>query len=136
MTNLNPTGFPHSAWSASDLTNFITNLTVASVNDAVTPAGSSRSGATALSSVINNCPTVGSGTGVVLPSAASVGIGGYVDIYNDDAANALKVYGAGSDTIDAVAGSTGVTLTHAKRCRYTVFAANTWVSAQLGAVSA
>jgi hypothetical protein len=72
---------------------------------------------------------------VTLPAASTVGIGGEVLIFNGGA-NAIKVYGAGSDTIDGAAAATGVTLTNALRCRYIVSASGAWVSAQLGAVSA
>ena len=107
----------------------------ASLNNALTATGTTRADALALTKAVNRLTTVAASTGVVLPSAATVGIGGVVEIYNDGA-NVAKVYGPGSDTIDGTAGSTGVNLTNAKRCRYRVVAANTWISAQLGVVSA
>ena len=106
-----------------------------SVGNALTAAGTTRADALALTKAVNRITTAAASTGVTLPSAATVGIGGIVYIYNDGA-NAIKVYGAGSDTIDGTAGSTGVTLTNAKRCVYICVAANTWISAQLGVVSA
>jgi hypothetical protein len=51
-------------------------------------------------------------------------------------ASPVKVYASASETIDGVAGATGVTLTNALRCEYEFVAANTWISAQLGVVSA
>lgn len=109
---------------------------IQSVANALTAVGTTRANALALTKAINNITVTGSGTGVVLPSAATVGIGGDVIVFNSDATNAAKVYGAGSDTIDGVAGATGVTLSNAKRCIYVCVAANTFISAQLGVVSA
>lgn len=105
------------------------------VANALTAAGTTRANALVLAASINNITTAAASTGVVLPPAAQVGIGGTVYVYNAGA-SVIKVYGAGSDTIDSVAGATGVSLTNAKRCQYTVVAAATWVSAQLGVVSA
>ena len=73
--------------------------------------------------------------GITLPLASTVGIGGSVVIWNAGA-SAARIYGSGSDTIDGVAGTTGVVLTNAKRAQFLVVAAATYVSAQLGAVSA
>lgn len=102
---------------------------------ALTAAGTSRTDALALTSQLNFVATAALNTGVNLPSAATVGIGGYVSVFNAGA-NPIKVYAPGSDTIDGTAGSTGVTLTNAKRCEFYVSAAATWISAQLGVVSA
>jgi len=104
-----------------------------STGNALTAAGSSRTDALALTNQINNITTAAASTGVILPS--SVAIGTIVTIFNAGA-NAIKVYGAGSDTIDGVAGATGVPLTNAKRCIYIAVATATWISAQLGVVSA
>jgi hypothetical protein len=106
-----------------------------SVSASVTAAGTTRADATALTSEINDLTTVALNTGVILPASATVGIGGFVVVFNNGA-NPAQVYGAGSDTIDSVAGSTGVPLTNAKRCIYYCIAANTFISAQLGVVSA
>ena len=104
------------------------------VDAGLTAAGTTRADALALTKAINVVGTAAASTGVVLPSAATVGIGGSVIVFNDGA-NAIKVYGAGSDTIDGVAGSTGVTLTNALRCEFYVTAAATFKSAKLGATS-
>lgn len=113
----------------------VTYLDLSTAN-ALTALGSTRADALALTKAINNVTVVASGNGVILPSAAVVGIGGSVLVFNSDASDALKVYAAGSDTIDTVAGSTGVTLTATKRCLYFCVAANTFISAQLGVISA
>lgn len=106
-----------------------------SVASGLTAAGTTRANALALTASINVITTAAASTGAVLPAAATVGAGGEVIIFNDGA-SAIKVYAAGSDTIDGTAGATGVTLTNAKRCAYFVTAALTWESAQLGVVSA
>lgn len=103
----------------------------------LTATGSNQATALALTKVINVVTTAAASTGVTLPSAATVGIGGYVIIFNAGA-NPIKVYGAvgSSDTIDGAAAATGVTLTNALRCEYYVTAAGVYRSAQLGVVSA
>lgn len=106
-----------------------------SVGNALSGAGTLVSDATQLAKQINNVTTAASGTGVILPLVSAAGIGGIV-IVNNAGANALKVYGAGSDTIDGVAAGTGVALTNGKRAMYIPVAAATWISAQLGVVSA
>lgn len=106
-----------------------------SVGAGLTAVGTNRATALVLTSLLNVITAAAGGTGVLLPSAASVGLGNSVLIFNDGA-SAIQVYGAGSDTIDTIAGATGVVLTNAKRCQYWVTAALTWESAQLGVVSA
>lgn len=101
----------------------------------LTAAGNNRATGLQLAKAINIIGTAAASTGVVLPLAADVGIGGTVRVFNAGA-NAIKVYALGSETIDGTAGSTGVTLTNALRCEYIVTSATAWVSAQLGAVSA
>jgi hypothetical protein len=106
-----------------------------SVGNALTAVGTTRADALALTKNINNVTAAGAGTGVVLPAVSAAGVGAAVVVFNAGA-NAMQVYGAGSDTIDGVAGSTGVPLTNAKRAIFYAVAANTWISAQLGVVSA
>lgn len=104
------------------------------VSAGLTAVGTNRATSLALTSSINVVGTAASGTGVTLPSAATVGVGGTVIVFNDGA-NPIKVYGDGSDTIDGVAAATGVTLTNALRCEFYVTAAATFKSAKLGATS-
>ena len=128
----------------NDLTDAINNILGGStgfiqqtVATGLTAAGTNQATALALTKGINVISTAAASTGVSLPAAATVGIGGSVMIFNDGA-SAIKVYSAVGilDTIDGTAGATGVTLTNALRCRYTVTAALTWKSSQLGVVSA
>lgn len=105
------------------------------VGNALTAVGTNRATALALTATVNNITTATASTGVTLPSAATVGIGARLTIFNAGA-SPIQVYGAGSDTIDTVAGVTGVPLTNAKRAVFYVVAAATWISAQLGVVSA
>ncbi len=103
-----------------------------SAANALTAAGTNRATALQLAAEINRLTTTASGTGVLLP----VGVVGMVVTVYNAGANVAKVYAAGSETIDGTAGSTGVNLTNALRCEYTYIATNTWISAQLGVVSA
>ncbi len=106
-----------------------------SVGNALTAIGTNVGTALQLAKQINNVTTAAGGTGVILPTVAAAGIGAVV-IVNNAGANPIQVYGAASDTIDGVAAATGVPLTNAKRCMYIAVAAATWISAQLGVVSA
>lgn len=100
-----------------------------SIASGLTAVGSSRADALVLTAQENIVATAASAAvGVVLPSAAAVGIGGKCRVYNDGPANAFHVYAAGSDTIDGTAGATGKNLTNAFYCDYLVTAANTFVS--------
>lgn len=109
----------------------LTGLLKTSVETSISSAGTTRTDATPLTKQTNNLTTVGSGEGVILPASAA----GQNIIINNAGANAVKVYGAGSDTIDGTAGSTGVTLTNGNRAIFMCVAANTYISAKLGAVS-
>jgi len=108
-----------------------TGYRMASVGNALTAAGTTRTDALVLTKEVNNVTTAASGTGVVLPAGVA---GMKIKIYNNGA-NLIKVYANGSDTIDGTAGSTGVSLTNALRCEYECVATNTWLSAKLGATS-
>lgn len=106
-----------------------------SVGNALTAVGTNRATSLALTKQVNNVTSAAGGTGVTLPSVTAAGIGSEITIFNAGA-NLIQVYGAGSDTIDGVAAATGVPLTNTKRCLYRAVAAATWVSAQLGVISA
>ncbi len=112
-----------------------TGYAAQSVGNALTAVGTDRATSLALTKQVNNVTTAGSGTGVTLPTVAAAGIGAIL-VLNNAGANAIQVYGAGSDTIDGAAAATGVPLTNTKRSLYIAVAAATWISAQLGVVSA
>lgn len=108
--------------------------TINSTANALTALGTNRATSLAIlgNSILHVFSTVAAGTGVTLPAGV---VGMHMIIFNAGA-SVLQVYGNGSDTIDTVAGATGVPLTNAHRCHYWCVAANTWISAQLGVVSA
>lgn len=103
------------------------------VDQTVTALGTNRATAYAITGQITNVTTAAASTGVVLPAATKPGMKRL--IFNAGA-NPIQVYGNGTDTIDTVAGSTGVPLTNTKRAIFYCFAVGVWVSAQLGVVSA
>lgn len=103
-----------------------------SVGNALTAVGTNRATALQLAKEVNNVTTAGAGTGVILPVGV---VGMRISVFNGGA-NAAQVYASGSETIDTVAGSTGVPLTNTKRADFFFVATNTWISAQLGVVSA
>lgn len=97
-------------------------------------AGGGQSGATQLQYGMNRVSTVGSANdSVALPIAVA---SAWVLLVNDGA-NAAKVFAknGSSDTIDGITGSTGVTITNAKRDLFYCLTAGAWISL-LGAKSA
>jgi hypothetical protein len=101
-------------------------------SNAGTATGTTRADALQLSGDFKRLSTVASGTGVILPTGV---IGMAITIVHSGA-NPVKVYANGSETIDGVAGSTGVTLTNGARCLYWFSAANTWHSMMFNGTSA
>lgn len=115
------------------------NASFARLNLSVAPAlvastTHSIAGGTPCTAQINKFATVansGDAGTLVLTSP-----GDFQDVYNDGA-NPMAVYPPNSSTaIDGGSAGASVTLTNAKRCRYTLMAANTIESAQLGVPSA
>jgi hypothetical protein len=106
-----------------------------SVGNALTAVGTNRATALQLAAEFNNVTVAASGTGVLLPVGV-VGMSVYVFADSGIAGAAIQVYATASETIDTVAGSTGKVLTKGNRCMYKFVAANTWISAQLGVISA
>lgn len=103
---------------------------VNSIETGLVATGTTRADALQLQAAINILETVAAGTGVRLKDIDS---GGIQTVYNDGA-NPVQVYA--TDTIDGVAAATGVPLANAKRAIFTRKPDGTWISAQLGAVSA
>jgi hypothetical protein len=106
-----------------------------SVGAALTAVGTNRGTGLQLAKEFNYVSTAATGTGVILPVGV-IGMEIWVFVDSGIAGAAVQVYASGSETIDTVAGSTGVPLTKANRCIFKFIAANTWVSAQLGVASA
>lgn len=104
-----------------------------SVTDGITAqADGTKANATALTSAVNRVSTVaGAADSVLLPATSIADVGIEVEIINDGSA-ALQVFGANSDTIDAVATATGVALTNATRAKFTLIShsgtVGAWVS--------
>lgn len=108
-----------------------TGYHIGSVAQSLTSTGTTRADALQLAAQYNNVTTAGASTGVILPAGTP---GMEITLFNSGAST-IKVYGSGSDTIDGTAGSTGVSLTNANRCKYFCLAANVWLSAKMGVVS-
>lgn len=70
------------------------------------------------------------GDSVVLPSAVA---GSVVYMLNADSADAVKVYGKGSDTINGTAGATGVSYAAAKRVLFIAVTNGVWIANVLAA---
>ena len=71
---------------------------------ALTATGTSRTDALALTAQTNQVTVGATTTGVVLPPSATVGVGGFCRVYNDNGANAIHVYAASSTLIGSTAG--------------------------------
>lgn len=104
----------------------------------ITAIGTTQATAYQLTGNMNNITTAASGTGVNLGVAASRSgqVGEWAFIANNGA-NPVTVYApqGTSDTIDGVAGATGVTLTNAFTCFFYCVAAGVWISGGRGAKS-
>jgi hypothetical protein len=99
---------------------------------AVTAAGTTQGTATALTADQNNVATGTANQGVVLPTGVP---GMRVLVWNSTGAT-IKIYPAGTGTIDGGGASAAVTLTSAHRAaEFFCQSANTWVSAIVGAAS-
>ena len=132
FTTLSSTGLATLASAAVTANITVGGYVAGSVGNALTAAGTTRADALQLAKQVNNITTAGANTGVILPVGV---VGMRITVFNGGA-NAIKVYASASETIDGTAGATGVTLTNAKRADYFFTAANNWISAQLGVVSA
>ena len=80
------------------------------------------------SNVVGTVATAGDS--VVLPSAVA---GSIVYMLNADSADAVKVYGNGSDTINGTAGATGVSYAAAKRVLFIAVTDGVWIANVLAA---
>jgi predicted RecA/RadA family phage recombinase len=88
-----------------------------------------QAGALLLPADLNRITTVAAGNGVKLPPAVPG-----LDIYVlNHGANALQVYGSGTDTIDDIATATGVTQMVNSVAIFTCYEVGKWYSANLGA---
>lgn len=109
---------------------------ILSSENEIVALGTTQATAFQLRAAINDVATVAANTGVKLPQP----VAGMTIIVFNDGASPLQVYGFAGETIDGVAGATGVPLANAKRCAYYCFMSAagvlTWISAQLGVVSA
>ena len=82
--------------------------------DGLTSTGANQAGALQLTKMMNRVTTTAASTGVVLPAA----FGGMNITLINAGANALQVYGNGTDTINGIAGATGVSLATGKTAEY------------------
>ena len=88
-----------------------------------------QGGATAITKQVSRFSVVANaGDSGVLPAATA----GDFRVVINDGAHAMQVYGNGSDTIDGVAGATGVPLTNAKRAIFFCLTAGAWQSISSG----
>lgn len=98
---------------------------------AIAAAGTNRATATALISGWNKITAAATGSGLVLPSAVSSAVGSTVRIGGlINCADFPHIYALGSDTIDGVAGVTGILLNTGDGCNILCTSLGTWVKVQ------
>lgn len=90
--------------------------------DTVVAAGTNQATATVLAADFNRLTSVPSGTGVVLPAAKA----GMDVLIMNHGGLPVKVYGAGSDTVDDVAAATGVSQMDRSVVLYTCYSNGAW----------
>jgi hypothetical protein len=99
-----------------------TGYFVASVNAAVSAAGTAQGNATVLASQVNVTSTVASGAGVALPSATA---GMRITVINT-AANAVLVYPASGGTINSLAANAAFSLAASGRLDFQAVSTTQW----------
>lgn len=101
-------------------------------NYGITALGTALASTTPLLVLGSNVVTTSTASnyGVVLPSAVA---GSIVYFYNADSADAVTVFGSGSDTINGTAGATGVSYAAAKRVLFIAVDNGLWVANVLAA---
>lgn len=90
--------------------------------DALTATGTNQGTALVVTAMQNRFTTVATSTGAILPIA----VAGMSVVIINAGANGLQVYGNGSDTINGIAGATGVTLAAGKTADYITTVAGAW----------
>lgn len=127
--------------AAGTFTNLSASGTAAFTGGTTSPAATALTagtthtlaGATLLVAGINNVTVVANASdAVALPAA----IPGQAIVVFNGGAHLAKVWPQAADAIDGGSAGVAVSLTNALRCIYYCVAANTWISAQLGVVSA
>ena len=112
--------FPSGATVTGNST--VTGLLFQSSTDALTATGSTQGTALQLTTEFNRITSTPAGTGVLLPAAKA----GLDVIIQNHGGLPLKVYGAGTDTIDDVATATGVSQMDRSVVLYTCYATGAW----------
>lgn len=92
--------------------------------DNITAAGTNQATATALQADFHRITSVAAGTGVVLPPAKT---GMDIFIHNHGGLP-VQVYGNGSDTIDDIAGATGVVQMNRSVALFTCYSSGAWAT--------
>lgn len=92
-------------------------------------SGGTKAAALQLAASYNLIGTVAAANDSLLAPAAVAGRSFVVD---NAGANIAKIYGKGTDTIDAVATATGNAITNAHHVLFVCYVAGAWISYQLG----
>ncbi len=94
-------------------------------NNLTAHAGGGQANALALSAAMNRVTTVATAADSVALPASVAGMEVYV---RNDGANAMQVFGTGTDTVNGVAAATGVSLAAAASATYRCVTTGAWVS--------
>ena len=110
------TGGANAVWAPLYANSSVTGLTAL--------AGGGQTGATALTAIFNNVTTVATqGNSVALPAS----VAGADIVVTNSGANAMQVFGAGTDTINGIATATGISQAPGTTARYICYVAGNWV---------
>jgi len=101
---------------------------IESVNDTLTASGTNQAGAFVLGTAVsgaelNRFTTVAASSGCQLPPATP----GFSIIVANSGANALQIYGNGGDTVNGVAGATGISLQPNQFMEFLCLTAGAWL---------
>lgn len=99
-------------------------LYMAATNGITAAAGGGQTNATVLTTPLNRVTTVATAADSVKLPPAKAGL--VVILVNGDAADAMQVFGSGTDTIDGVATATGVSQAAAKSAIYVCTVDGAW----------
>jgi len=111
------------AWYSEGIgTGYAGSFQTMSSTDAMTAAGTNQATATPIKTMQNRFTTVALGTGAILP----VAVAGMNLVVVNAGANPMQVYGTGADTINGIAGSTGIALAAGKTAEYFTTVAGAW----------
>lgn len=101
--------------------------TVESVQDNITAhSGGTKAAAYQLTAGDSRVTTVGAAADSVLAPYPAV-VGASFAVRNDDASNAMQLFGQGTDTVNGAATGTGISIAIGKKASFRCYTAGAWI---------